>query len=113
MTTDGIGLYDDMKGMYLSGASVRSIIKMYGIMSGCEINDTLNSIKAELSTAEINTRKLNKTNAKLGRLHGKGNVLYSKQLKHEERARHFKTKKLVVTQSIIKLQACIDKLNAV
>lgn len=109
----GIDLYEDMKGMYLSGASIRSIVKMYGIASGYEIIDTLNSIKSELSTTELNTRKLNKTKIKLDELVVKHRVLGDKELKHQERVRHFKTKRLVVEQSLIKLQACIDKLNTV
>lgn len=113
MTTEEIGLYDDMKGMYLSGASIRSIFEMYRIVPDCKIIDTLNSIKAELSTTELNTRKLNKTKFKLNKLVAKHNVLTNKELEHQGRVRHFKSKKLVVEQSIIKLQACIEKLNAV
>lgn len=107
-------LYHDMKGMYLSGASVRSIVEMYGAnMYGHEIINTLNSIKLELSTEEANTRKLNKTKIKLNGAVAKHNALTSKELEHQERVRYFKTKKLAIEQSIIKLQACIDKLNAV
>lgn len=111
--TENTGLYDDMRGMYLSGASIKSIVKMYGVMSGSEIMDTMNSIKLELNTKEANTRKLNKTKIRLNEAVAKHNVLTSKELEHQERVRHFKTKKLAIEQSIIKLQACIDKLNAV
>lgn len=112
MTIEEIGLHHEIKGMYLLGENISSIIKTYGIaLFRYEIINALDSIKVELTSEEIRTRKLNKAKIKLGRLHRKCNILYSKELKHDERARHFKTKKLIIEQSITKLHACIDKLN--
>lgn len=114
MTTEEIDAPSEMKAMYLSGVSIRAIVEAYGKnWFGYEIINTIDSIKVELTSEEIRARKLNKARIKLGRLHRKCNILYSKELKHDERARHFKTKKLIIEQSITKLHACIDKLNAV
>ncbi len=114
MTTKEITLYDDIKCMYLSGASIKSIVWAYGVtLTGCTLINTIEAIKAELSTTELNTRKLNKTKFKLNKLVAKHNVLTNKELEHQERVKHFKSKKLDIEQSIIKLQACIDKLNTV
>lgn len=114
MTTEEIGLYDAMKGMYLSGASVKSIVETYcKPLFGYEIINALDSIKVELTPEEIHARKLNKVRVKYGKLQRKRNAIYDKQLHHEERERHFKAKKLVTEQSLEKLQACIDKLNTV
>ena len=114
MTTGEIGLYNDMKGMYLSGASIKAIVEKYGVtLTDCTIVNTLEAIKIELTPMEIRERKLNKTKIKLCKLRGKYNILYTKELKLAERTRHFKTKQLVIEQSIQKLHACIDKLNNV
>lgn len=114
MTTEEIDAPSEMKAMYLSGASIRAIVEAYGKnWFRYEIINTIDSIKVELTSEEIRTRKLNKTKFKLNKLVGKHNVLTNKELEHQERVRHFQTKKLVIELSIIKLQACIDKLNAV
>lgn len=115
MTIKEITLYDDIKCMYLSGASIKSIVGGAGgvTLTGCTLICTIEAIKADLCTTELNTRKLNKTKFKLNKLVAKHNVLTNKELEHQELVKHFKSKKLDIEQSIIKLQACIDKLNTV